>query len=196
MARRIVFGMSVVVPTHQETVLPTLDRRRTLQLAGLAAAGVAAHSLVPQLTRPPTEQLVRATSFGDVRVLSAVRSAAVLPGALPLRAEAFGDAVTVTMRLRNVTDAAQWLPAGQFRARLLAGPAVTAFDATARSLALAPRSAAELSVSFLVPGDGTVAYLELTEPGALAPLVLGLPAVSGRRPDRVRVHAGSAHGGE
>lgn len=188
--------MSVVVSTGRGAYLPTLDRRRTLQLAGLAAAGVAAHSLVPYLTRPPAERLMLATSFGDVRVLSAVRSAAVLPGSLPLRADAFGDAVTVAMRLRNVTGAAQWLPAGQFRARLLGGPAVTAFDATTRSLALAPRSAAELSVSFLVPRDGTVAYLELTEPGALAPLVLGLPAVSGRRPARVRVHAGSAHGGE
>jgi hypothetical protein len=119
------------------------------------------------------------TSFGDVTVLSAALAAAAeVAGGRPLRHGVWAGALIASVALRNRTPLPQLLPAGQFRARILGGPAVTAYDASPNRLTVPPRSSALVRMTFLVPQDGVVDHVEFTEPGALEALRLDLPAVT------------------
>ena len=178
-----------------ESVRVPLTRRQVVEVAGTLGAAAAVWALVPSLTRsgPPTTSSLL-TSFGEVTVFEATRIAApLLVG--PLRHGVWGDALAVSVGLRNVTGRAQWLPSGQFQVRLLDGMSVTAYDVVPRLFTVRPRAADRMSLTFLVPRDGEVAKLEFTEPGALTSLSLALPPV-GRR-SRAGVAAGlhSPHGG-
>ncbi len=157
-----------------------LSRRTALQLGGTVAGGLAAWALVPSLMRAgPVPAPSLTTSFGDVTVLSAALAAAAkVAGGRPLRHGVWAGALIASVALRNRTPLPQLLPAGQFRARILGGPAVTAYDASPNRLTVPPRSSALVRMTFLVPQDGVVDHVEFTEPGALEALRLDLPVVT------------------
>lgn len=169
-----------------------LTRRRALELAGTVATGVAVWVYVPALTRGGRLEVAPSltTSFGDVTVLALVRAAAPLAGGRPLRHGVWRDVLIASLALRNRLRQPQLVPSGQFRARVLGGPAVTAYDASPLMFTVPPMSTAHASVSFLVPEDGEVAHLEFTEPGDFESVPLGLPAAGRgpRRPARVDRH--------
>lgn len=176
-----------------------LSRRTALQLGGTVAGGLAAWVLVPSLMRaePPAAQPLT-TSFGDVTVLAVTLvSAAQAAGGRPLRHGVWRDALTATVALRNRTSLPQLLPSGQFRARILGGPAVTAYDASPNRLTVPPRSSALARMTFLVPHDGAVGHFEFTEPGALEALRLDLPVLTAaaRRFVPINERTDDHHGG-
>jgi hypothetical protein len=159
-----------------------LSRRTALQLGGTVAGGLAAWTLVPSLMRASPPGQVLTTSFGDVTVLIATLvSAAQVAAGRPLRHGVWRDALTASVALRNRTPLPQMLPSGQFRARIVGGPAVTAYDASPHRLTVPPRSSALVSMTFLVPHDGAVGHLEFTEPGGMDALRLDLPVVTAAR---------------
>ena len=169
-----------------------LTRRRTLQLAGTVATGVAVWVFVPALTRGGRLRVAPSltTSFGEVTVLAVTRAAAPLAGGRPLRHGVWRDVLTASVALSNRLRQPQQVPSGQFGARVLGGPAVTAYDASPLLLTVPPRSTVQATISFLVPEGGRVSHLEFTEPGAFESRRLGVPAV-GRRtrgPARIDRH--------
>jgi hypothetical protein len=176
-----------------------LSRRTAIQVGGTVAGGLAVWALVPSLMRAgplPAQSL--STSFGDVTVLAATLvSATQVAAGRPLRHGVWRDAVTATVALRNRTTLAQMLPSGQFQARILGGPAVTAYDASPHRLTVPPRSSALARMTFLVPHDGAVDHLEFTEPGAMETLRLDLPVVTAatRRIVPINERSNDHHGG-
>ena len=157
-----------------------LSRRTALQVGGTVAGGLAVWALVPTLMRAgPLPAPSLTTSFGDVTVLSAALAAAAqVAGGRPLRHGVWAGALIASVALRNRTPLPQMLPSGQFRARVVGGPAVTAYDASPTRLTVPPRSSALVRMTFLVPPDGAVGHLEFTEPGAMDALRLDLPVVT------------------
>jgi hypothetical protein len=166
-----------------------LTRRRALQLAGTVATGVAVWVYVPALTRGGRLRVAPSltTSFGDVTVLAASRSAAPLAGGRPLRHGVWRDVLTASVAIGNRLRQPQLLPSGQFRARVLGGPAVTAYDVSPLLLTVPPRSTVQATISFLVPEDGEVSHLEFTEPGAFESRRLGVPAAERGPRGRARI---------
>jgi hypothetical protein len=176
-----------------------LSRRTALQVGGTVAGGLTVWALVPSLMRagPPAAQPLT-TLFGDVTVLAATLvSAAQVAGGRPLRHGVWRDALTASVALRNRTPLPQMLPSGQFRARVLGGPAVTAYDASPHRLTVPPRSSALARMTFLVPHNGAVDHLEFTEPGAVETLRLDLPVVTAatRRIVPINERNNDHHGG-
>ncbi len=167
--------------------MPELDRRDLLTMAS-AGGLVAVSAVLLRATIPDDDHVTRgrgrATSFGSVAVLDAVRrprhgestrtahSGGHDPGDLLGDEHAWRDLVRVTVEVHNGTVHPLLASLGQFRLRVGAdGPTVTPFAWQHDPGALAPRSSRTSWVDYLAPPDGDL-WIEFEDSGDVRPTAL------------------------
>ena len=168
--------------------MPELDRRDLLTMA--SAGGLAVASAVLLRATVPDEDRVtrgrgRATSFGSVAVLGAVRRARNgeatptghadrhAPGGHdPGDGHGWPDLVRVTVEMHNGTAHPLLASLGQFRLRVgTDGPTVTPFAWQHDPGALAPRSTRTSWIDYLAPPDDDLS-VEFEDAGEVRPTAL------------------------
>ncbi|HET6653668.1 MAG TPA: hypothetical protein VFH10_13570 [Nocardioides sp.] len=168
--------------------MPELDRRNLLTLASAGGLAVASAVLL-RATSPDDDRVTRgrgrATSFGSVAVLDAVRrprngdgtptshSVADLDdGANHEDDHGWPDLVRVRVEVHNGTAHPLLASLGQFRLRVATdGPTVTPFAWQHDPGALAPRSTRTSWVDYLAPPDDDL-WVEFEDAGEARPATL------------------------